>query len=271
MTERPRSEQHAAIRLVSAGGRRATGTSRNPAEVAAVLAEVAAVIEQAEAGGPAATLGIVSPFRDQVDAIRERLIQSFSAAAVDRHEIVVGTAHSLQGDEKDLIILSTSIDPDFHFASLCFLENPNLFNVAVTRARQQMVVVTSVGVENLPPGVLRDYLQQASGTIEPHAVTEYYDHDFERRVAEELRKQGVQLWPNFRAAGLRIDLAASRGGSHLAVLCDGPSAGRDLAVDALTYHRLLTRAGWQVARIPRRSWLADWYACVKYVLERLGN
>jgi len=259
MTERPRRQAHSAIRVVQARGRRSEGTSINPAEVESVLREVAAVVEGGGGDGPVPTLGIVCPFRDQVDAIRERLIRQFPAAAIDRHEIVVGTAHSLQGDEKDLIIFSTSIDPGFHSASLRFLENPNLFNVAVTRARHQQVVVTSVAIEDLPAGLLREYLPHAEGTMQPHHRIERYGNQFEEHLAAELKKQGLGLWPSFPAAGVRIPLVASKEEGHLAFLCDGPPAdppaGPADRIDPLRCHRVLARAGWVVKRIPQRSWL----------------
>lgn len=269
MTERPRRQAHSAIRVVRTSGHRSEGTSVNPDEVAAILAEVAAVVEATPPDEPAPTLGVVCPFRDQVDAISDQLIRSFPASVVDRHEIVVGTAHTFQGDEKDVVIFSTSIDPDFHSASLRFLENPNLFNVAVTRARHRMVVVTSVGIDDLPSGLLREYLEHARGTLRPHQPIERYDNAFEEHLATKLTRQGMEVWPNFSAAGVRIDLVATKQARHMAILCDGPRPGPGQHADSLTCHRMLARAGWSVKRISQRSWSADWYACVEHVMQTL--
>ena len=183
--------------------------------------------------------------------------------------MTLGTAHTLQGDEKDVVILSTSIDPSFHSASLRFLENPNLFNVAVTRARHRMVVVTSVGIDDLPPGLLREYLEHARGTLQPHQPIEHYDNAFEEHLATKLTRQGMEVWPNFSAAGVRIDLVATKQARHMAILCDGPRPGPGQHADSLTCHRMLARAGWSVKRISQRSWSADWYACVEHVMQTL--
>ncbi|HUG92295.1 MAG TPA: AAA domain-containing protein [Planctomycetaceae bacterium] len=270
MTERPRREPSSAIRVVQAAGRRQEGGSVNTAEIEAVAAEVAAIVAAAQGGERAPSVGVVCPFRDQVDAIRERLVRDVPAA-IARHELVVGTAHSFQGDEKDVIILSTSIDRHAHSGSLTFLQNPNLFNVAVTRARRQLVVVTSVEIADLPEGLLRDYLHHSRGTLQPHAAGGRYASDYQQGVAEELRRQQVDVWPGFGSAGVRIDVAAAREQTHLALFCDGPPRSPDDSLDPLTAHRLLIRAGWGVRRIPRRSWLADWYGCFEYVREGLGG
>jgi hypothetical protein len=115
------------VRQIS--GRRDERSSVNRKEVAAAL-EIVESIAEAASGDDPSSIGIVSPFRDQADAIRERLIEALPASVLERHAIVAGTAHALQGDEKDVVILSTSIDADSHPASLRFLETPNLFNVA---------------------------------------------------------------------------------------------------------------------------------------------
>ena len=265
MTERPRSEPHSAIRWVNAAGRRSEGSSVNAAEVQAVLAEVGAVIDETKSEGPVPTIGVVSPFRDHVDAIRDQLIRQFSSTDIENHDIVVGTAHSLQGDEKDIVIFTTSIDTECHSASLRFLENPNLFNVAVTRARRQLVVVTSVTIDDLPPGLLREYLQHTQLALQPHLAKEQFDNEFEKLVATELRKQHLEVWPNYGSAGVRIDLVVSNEEGHVAVLCDGPPASPDRSIDPLICHRILTRAGWAVRRVSRRSWLARWYDCLQHI------
>jgi hypothetical protein len=250
---------------VNVAGRRSVGSSVNLAEVDAVLAQVAAAIERGNANDRVPTIGIVSPFRDHVDAIRDRLIRQFSTTDIERHEIVVGTAHSLQGDEKDVVVFTTSIDTKCHSASLRFLENPNLFNVAVTRARRQLVVVTSVTTNDLPRGLLREFLQHAQQTPQAVGSTEKFDNEFEKLVVAELRKQHLELWPNYRSAGIRIDAVASTDGCHVAILCDGPRGGPHDSIDPLACHRLLARAGWEVRRISRRSWMADWYDCYRHI------
>ncbi len=270
MTRRPSRRPESAIHVVQTSGRRAAESSVNPGEIDAVMEILTGLVNSTQPGQSPASIGIVSPFRDHVDAIRDRIIRQLTATIIQRHGIVVGTAHSFQGDEKDIVILTTSVTAESHRASLRFLENPNLFNVAVTRARKQQYVVTSVGVDELPPGLLRDYLHHAAEPWQSHCATGKAMSDFENQLVQQLEKQQIATWPGFEAAGVRIHVVASHGDRHVAILCDGPETAIDPALDALTTHRLLFRAGWQVRRIPHRTWHDDWFACcdmVRHVLD----
>lgn len=73
-------------------------------------------------------IGIIAPYNGQVDALTR---------AVDGR-IDVATVHKFQGREKDAIILSTVDDIISEFA-----DDPNLLNVAISRAKQKFCLVVS--------------------------------------------------------------------------------------------------------------------------------
>lgn len=89
-------------------------------------------------------LAILAPHRAQNNAIRQRL-----SHLLLRHQPadvtalpVIDTVERLQGAERDVVLFSlTTSDPD-HLDSP-FLNNPNRFNVAITRARHKLIVVGS--------------------------------------------------------------------------------------------------------------------------------
>jgi superfamily I DNA and/or RNA helicase len=64
---------------------------------------------------------------------------------------VIDTVERLQGAEREVVLFSvTTSDPD-HLSS-AFLNNPNRFNVAITRARHKLVVVGSTAFfAQVPP------------------------------------------------------------------------------------------------------------------------
>ena len=271
MTRRPSRNPQSAIRVVQTRGRRDDGSSVNRGEVETVLELISDIAERSKSRSVAPSIGVVSPFRDHVDVIRDRMISDFPATVIERHSLVVGTAHALQGDEKDIVIFTTSIDVDSHPASLRFMETPNLFNVAIMRPRKQLVVVTSLSVEELPSGLFRDFLYHASDHWQFDCQHEARDQEtFERALAEKLQDPSVNSWLGYRAAGVRINVVAEANQRYVATLCDGyPVISEEL--DALTTHRILARAGWPVVRIPHRSWQADWYACVEAILNQLQS
>lgn len=79
------------------------------------------------------SLGIIEPYKDQVEALKK---------AIDS-DIKIATVHKFQGQEKDSIILSTVDDEITSFS-----DDPNLLNVAVSRAIKRFEIVVNSGVNN---------------------------------------------------------------------------------------------------------------------------
>ncbi|MFD2654673.1 AAA domain-containing protein [Gracilibacillus thailandensis] len=86
--------------------------------------------------GNEGSLGIISPFRKQVDSIH---------TTINDEEMEVDTVHKYQGREKSIIILSTVLN---NMRSNDFADDDNLINVAISRAVDQLVVVTADSGEN---------------------------------------------------------------------------------------------------------------------------
>lgn len=72
-------------------------------------------------------MGVISPYRDQVAGIRAKV-----------HDIEVDTVHKYQGREKNSIIYS-AVD----YKPNRFNDSPNLINVAVSRAKDRFILVSS--------------------------------------------------------------------------------------------------------------------------------
>jgi superfamily I DNA and/or RNA helicase len=87
-------------------------------------------------------LAILAPHRAQNSAIARRLAQLLAERAGAFTLPVIDTVERLQGAERDVVLFSvTTSDPDHRDSP--FLNNPNRFNVAITRARHKLVVVGS--------------------------------------------------------------------------------------------------------------------------------
>jgi superfamily I DNA and/or RNA helicase/very-short-patch-repair endonuclease len=261
MTQKPKmglAEQEAAIQLDYVKGRRTEGAA-NPTEIETIFKHVKQLIAQSSNDKPI-TIGILSPFRDQVNAITKALPSYLSLTEVERHKIVVGTAHSLQGDEKDVVILSLSLDPKFHHGTLNFLEKPNVFNVSITRAKKRLIVVSSVVPDDLPNGLLKEFLLHSARSTVSDIPRDIFDSKFEEQVAQALEKNGMRVWPQYQAAGFSIDLVAGDGKNWIAIECDGPThfdmKERQNFYDVWRQN-ILERAGWRFVRISHRDWERD--------------
>ena len=79
------------------------------------------------------SIGIITPYRDQVAAIQTQLGK----------DLEVATVHKFQGREKDAIIL-TSVDN----VITDFVDDPRMLNVAVSRAVKSLAVITSQDPRN---------------------------------------------------------------------------------------------------------------------------
>jgi DNA replication ATP-dependent helicase Dna2 len=89
-------------------------------------------------------VAVVTPFRKQARAIRQRLKQSADYSAGMLEQVVVDTVERMQGQERELIIIScVANDPSFIRAVADFLFLPARLNVAVTRARSKVILIAS--------------------------------------------------------------------------------------------------------------------------------
>ena len=167
--------------------------------------------------------------------------------------------------------MTTSIDKDAHRGSLQFLESPNLFNVAVTRARERLVIVTSVEPADLPKGLLKDFLVYANNPGQNFHEGDRQRSAFERRLSAQLKKDGIEVWLDFDATGTRVPLVAGADESRIAVMCDAHNTTSAEPWIQLEQQLRLSRAGWNITRIPHRSFVENPQAVSEYVTALLSD
>jgi superfamily I DNA/RNA helicase len=264
MTQRPETVDLQCVRLCHVpDGHKVRGT--NDPEAQALVDEVVQRVE-AEAGLPEEvchSLGVLSPFRDQVDHIFSLLQTRLSLEAVNKHNLMVGTAHTFQGEERDVMYLSLVVDREAHPASFRFLDNPNVFNVSITRARNEQYVFCSIQPEDLCGDTLvRRYLTSIIRGPKPGSVPRTGPPDvFLQEVRSELHQRGFHTWPAYPVAGLKIDLVVEQSGKTLGIDLIG-YPGEFAAVFDLERYRMLQRAGLLLFPLSYHAWRQDKDACV---------
>ena len=109
-------------------------------------------------------IGVIAPYRNQVYKLKEEL---------NRPEIDISTVHKFQGREKDVIVLSTVDDIVTPFS-----DDPNLLNVAVSRAKKELVVVASEMEQpaGSNTGELIDYIRYHNCDVQYSAVSSVFDY-----------------------------------------------------------------------------------------------
>ena len=120
-----------------------------------------------------ASLGIIAPYNNQVDAIKRTLPGVDSA-----------TVHKYQGREKDNIIISTTDNEITEFA-----DDSNMLNVAISRAKKKLAIVLSGNKqpENSNLMALLKYIQYNNFEIEESKVSSIFDFFYTRENESKLQ------------------------------------------------------------------------------------
>ena len=85
------------------------------------------------------SIGVITPFVNQKSAIEQRLKEE------GLNQVSCGTVHAFQGDEKDVILFSTALTDQTYDGTYQWLKNNReLINVAVSRAKEQLILLSSM-------------------------------------------------------------------------------------------------------------------------------
>ncbi len=274
------------------------GSQTNRAEADAIVAEIVEHLQDLEPR--ALSIGVVTFNQKQQSLILDLLDAARRAnPGLDRHfdeslvePVFVKNLESVQGDERDLILFSTTFGPDsigqvsMNFGPLNRAGGERRLNVAITRARRELKVFTSLRPEQIDlartraEGVrdLRHFLEFAlHGPVALDAAVfgsvGDFDSPFEESVAAALARRGWTVHPQVGVSRFRIDLG----------VVDPDMPGRYLAgieCDGATYHRsatardrdriresVLRGLGWEILRL----WSTDYWIDGEAALDKLDQ
>ena len=209
------------------------------------------------------TVGIVTPFRAQAHLIQDLLSRHMAADACAH--VVCATAHKFQGDERDLMYFSPVVSQGMPELSARFAADPNLVNVALTRAARQLVIVGNQEACLGWPGPLQDL---ADYVIQ--LESQGYDSPIELILSEALGKLGIRAVPGKVVGRHRLDLAIEQGKHKLDVECDGFAFHQDSSRDDIRDQNLAA-AGWTVLRFSGRQIQRDPQQCARKVADQLSQ
>src|SRR5207253_3412727 len=125
----------------------------NPVEADVIVEEITALASRPEMRNR--TIGVISLVgAEQAEHIRSRLSEMIGEEVMQRHLILCGDSATFQGSERDIVFLSMVAD-SANKTALTMLRYEQRFNVAVSRARDRVVLVRSVRREELNPNDLK--------------------------------------------------------------------------------------------------------------------
>lgn len=270
------------------------GRSRtNDAEAQAVVRELQRVLSQPSPP----TVGVVTfsmaqqrHIEDLVDALTQKhpeLQRHFSGD----EPVFIKNLENVQGDERDVMLFSIGYGPDqagkitMNFGPLNREGGERRLNVAITRARRQLIVFSTLRADQIDLSrtratgarhlkVFLDYAHRGVRSIDEAVHLEPSqepESPFEVEVKEALEALGWTVHAQIGCSGYRIDLGVvdpeAPGEYLLGIECDGATyhASSTARERDRLRQQVLEGLGWRIHRV----WSTDWWFQRDRQLERL--
>jgi len=251
------------IRVIN--GRREESTAAiNFPEAQSLVEQVVACCEDDNYSGK--TMGIISlQGFEQARVIEEILRDKLGDLEITKRRIICGDAYSFQGDERDVMFLSMVAASNMRIGALTKLTDEKRFNVAASRARDQVWLFHSVDLDDLNPNcmrarLLRYYLNPARTIGEEEKYDKLFESKFERDVFKLISARGYAVRPQVKVGryNKRIDMVVEGMRNRLAIECDGDQwHGPDKWEQDQDRQRLLERVGWVFWRVTASAFYRD--------------
>lgn len=221
--------------------------------------------------------------------------------------LFVKNIENVQGDERDIIIFSIAYAKNEEgrvynrFGTLGQQGGENRLNVAITRAKEEIHIVSSIepsdlnvsNVKNDGPKLLKSYMEYAKAVslvrrdeiesiltlLNENKATKkqltalQFDSPFEEQVYNQLTKLGYTLDTQVGMSGYRIDLAVVHPRNPqkyiLGIECDGAMYHSSASAKERDVYRqrFLENKGWNITRI----WSRNWWRNPSVEIERIDQ
>ena len=274
------------------------GARINKPEAKALVADLVARLKSPGFAASKLTIGVVT-FNSEQQALIEDLLDEERRIdpSIEPHfaetvlePVFVKNLESVQGDERDIMYFSITYGPalggavSMNFGPMNRAGGERRLNVAITRARHELRVFTSLKAEQMDlartqAGGVRDlkhFLEYAERG--PRAMAEAtpgsqggFESPFEAAVAAALAKRQWDVHTQVGASAFRIDLAVvhpdAKGAYLTGIECDGATYHRSATArdrDKLR-EQVLRGLGWEVLRV----WSTDWWIDAAGTLDKL--
>lgn len=232
------------------------------------------------------SIGVISLQGNTQSALIESLlVKEIGESEYKKRKIICGNSASFQGDERDIIFLSLVTAQNHNRSALTRPEDERRFNVAVSRAIEQIWLFHSILPEDLGNSndlryKILDHFLNHRPLTPPSAIQikrtlgnqpEPFDSWFEVDVHNDIVNRGYGVKPQYEVAKgrYRIDLVAFLpDGTKIAIECDGDQwHGPEKYQDDIMRQKVLERCGWQFFRIRG----GEYYSNREKALEPLWN
>ena len=223
--------------------------------------------------------------------------------------IFIKNIENVQGDERDIIIFSVGYASDSEngrvasrFGSLSVSGGENRLNVAISRAKKKIYIITSIEAEelsvestkNIGPKLFKKYMAYTKAVsdrreelakeilVSLHTMTgnrshqgeDSFDSPFEKEVCNRLRARGYTVVSQVGDSGYRIDLGIydeKTSSFILGIECDGATYHSSPSARERDIYRqnFLELKGWNIARIWSKNWWEDPNKEIEIIVKKI--
>lgn len=220
--------------------------------------------------------------------------------------IFIKNLENVQGDERDIIIFSIGYARNeygkvvAHFGPLSAEGGENRLNVAITRAKEKIYVVTSIepeelaveGTKNAGPKIFKSYLKYVRAVSNkknkeaqfildsfkpalPQTTDEVVTNQLEEDIKEELVKLGYDVETNLGNTNYKLSLAVYDKKIDrylLGIECDYAAyKSSDSILERDVYrNKFLQSRGWDIMRVWSRDWWLDKDKVIRNIVKAIN-
>ena len=230
------------------------------------------------------TFGVISLLGDeQAELIQDLIVKRIPATEIENHKILCGNSASFQGDERDVIFISL-VDSSEENKSLRLVGEGvegairKRYNVAISRAKDQLWIVHSIDKNNLKEGDLRKELFEYIDSLKENAfdktaIQNITASDFENEVARHLSEKNYTIKQKWRVGSYDIDMVAIYDDKKIAIECDGKTLNHteEEVIANLEEQEILERCGWEFIRVRASEYFRNPEKAIKDLIIQLDD
>ena len=230
------------------------------------------------------TLGVISLLGDeQAELIQDLIVKRIPATEIENHKILCGNSASFQGDERDIMFISL-VDSSEENKSLRLVGEGvegairKRYNVAISRAKDQLWIVHSIDKNSLKEGDLRKELFEYIDSLKENvfdktAIENITASDFENEVARHLLEKNYTIKQKWRVGSYDIDMVAIYDDKKIAIECDGKTLNHteEEVIANLEEQEILERCGWKFIRVRASEYFRNPEKAIKDLIIQLDD
>ena len=263
-------------------GRRDEKSKINRVEAETIVSLIEACLAMKEYKN--STFGVISLLgNEQAELIQDLIVKRIPATEIENHKILCGNSASFQGDERDIMFISL-VDSSEENKSLRLVGEGvegairKRYNVAISRAKDQLWIVHSIDKNNLKEGDLRKELFEYIDSLKENvfdktAIENITASDFENEVARHLLEKNYTIKQKWRVGSYDIDMVAIYDDKKIAIECDGKTLNHteEEVIANLEEQEILERCGWKFIRVRASEYFRNPEKAIKDLIIQLDD